>query len=81
MTHKNSAVKKCDDFKTLNCTSSALQKIMFLVSKESSVSLVSKKKKPTHLEFCGESYDQISEQRSDLPRISESTFLGSVVAV
>jgi len=33
------------------------------------------------LEFCGESYDQISEQRSDLPRIPESGFSGYVVAV
>jgi len=38
-------------------------------------------KEPTHLEFCGERYDQISEQRSDLPRIRESAFSGSVVAV
>jgi len=52
------------------------------VSKESSLSLVSRKKKePTHLEFYGESYDQISEQRSDLPRIRESAFSGFVVAV
>jgi len=51
------------------------------VSKESSLSLVSRKKEPTHLEFCGESYDQISEQRSDLPRIRESAFSGSIVAV
>jgi len=52
------------------------------VSKEISLNLVSRKKKePTHLEFYGESYDQISEQRSDLPRIRESAFLGSVVAV
>jgi len=51
------------------------------VSKESSLSLVSRKKGPTHLKFCGESYDQISEQRPDLPRIRESTFLGSVVVV
>ena len=40
-----------------------------------------KKKEPTHLEFCGESYDQISEQRSDLPRIRELAFSGFVVAV
>jgi len=52
-----------------------------LVSKESSLGLVSRKKGPTHLEFYGESYDQISEQRSDLPRIRESAFSGSVVVV
>jgi len=34
-----------------------------------------------HLEFCGESYDQISEQMSDLQRIRESAFSGFVVAV
>jgi len=52
------------------------------VSKESSLSLISRKnKEPTHLEFCGESYDKISEQRSDLPRIRESALLGFVVAV
>jgi len=34
-----------------------------------------------HFEVCGESYDQISEQRSDLPRIRESAFSGFVVAV
>jgi len=54
MTHKNSAGRKRDDFKTLNYTSSAAQKLR-------SLSLVSKKQKEwTHLEFCGESYDQIS---------------------
>jgi len=52
------------------------------MSKERSLSLVSRKKKePTHLEFYGESYDQISEQRSDLPRIREYAFSGFVVAV
>ena len=63
MTHKNSGGRKRDDFKTLNCTSSAVHK------------------EPTHLEFCRESYDQISEQRSDLPRIRELAFSGSIVAV
>jgi len=29
MTHKNSAGRKCDDFKTLNYTSSAVQKLCF----------------------------------------------------
>jgi len=55
---------------------------MFFISKESSVSLVSKKKKELmHLEFCGESYDQMSEQRSELPRIRKTTFSGYVVAI
>jgi len=40
-----------------------------------------KKKEQPHLEICGESYDQISEQRSDLPRIRESAFSGFVVTV
>jgi len=47
------------------------------VSKESSLNLVSRrrKKRTNAFGFCGESYDQISEQRSDLPRIRESAFL------
>jgi len=40
-----------------------------------------KKKELTHLEFCGESYDQMSEQRSELPRIRKTTFSGYVVAI
>jgi len=53
------------------------------VSKESSWSQFpeEKKKEPTHLEFNGESYDQISEQWSDLQRIRESAFSGFVVGV
>jgi len=39
------------------------------------------KKKLMHLEFCGESYDQMSEQRSELPRIRKTTFSGYVVAI
>jgi len=34
-----------------------------------------------HLEFCEESYDQISGQRLKLLRIRESTFSGYVVLV
>jgi len=45
------------------------------------MSLVSDKKELTHLEFCGESYDQMSEQRSELPRIRKTTFSGYVVAI
>jgi len=51
------------------------------ISKEISMSLVSDKKELTHLEFCGESYDQMSEQRSELPRIRKTTFSGYVVAI
>jgi len=34
MTHKNNAGRKLDDFKTLNCTSSAVQKLRFLCQKK-----------------------------------------------
>jgi len=30
------------------------------------------------LEFCGESYDQMSKQRSELPRIRKTTFSGYI---
>jgi len=81
MTHKNSAGNKRDDFKTFNCTSSAVQKLRFGVKRKLSESSFQKKKEPTHLEFYGESYDQISEQRSDLLKIRESAFSDFVVAV
>jgi len=34
-----------------------------------------------HLEFCGESYDQMSEQRSELSRIRKSMFSGYVMTI
>jgi len=34
MTHKNSVGRKCDDFKTLNCTRSAVQKLRFWLQKK-----------------------------------------------
>jgi len=34
-----------------------------------------------HLEVCGKRYDEMSEQRSKLPRIRKTTFSGYVVAI
>jgi len=33
------------------------------------------------LDFCGEHYDQMSEQKSELPKIRKTTFSGYVVAI
>ena len=81
MTHKNSVGRKHDDFKTLNYTSLVVQKLRFWCQKKALRVSLPTTKEPTHLEFCGESYDKISEQGSDLPRIRESAFSGYVVAV
>jgi len=79
--HKNSAGSNVCVFEKNIAASSLVQNNVLYIKRKLCESSFQQKKELMHLEFCGESYDQMSEKRSELSRIRKTTFSGYVVVI